>query len=86
VPPSARPVPFLAYSSPRACLAKVYAHSGSECWPSCCCDTRPSYHCELGLHAVVVASLRAIMIFGHRAFISYRFWKPLRTGEVMPKF
>jgi hypothetical protein len=86
VPPLARPVPFLAYSSLCACLAKVYAPSHSKCWPSCHCDTRALCHCALGLHAVVVAGLCAIMIFGHRAFISCRFWKPLRAGEAMPKF
>ena len=40
----------------------------------------------VGVRAVVDVGVRAIVDVGARAVVSCRFWKPPRTGEVLPKF
>ena len=40
----------------------------------------------VGLRVVVDVGVRAVVDVGVRAVVSYRFWKPPRAGEVLPKF
>ena len=47
------------------------------------------YMTRLGIYICLLAFVPMFGIYvvvGHRAYVSCRFWKPLRAGEVLPKF
>ena len=41
---------------------------------------------DVDVRAVVDVGVRSVVDVDVRAVISYRFWKPPRVGEVLPKF